>query len=162
MVTNNFRMESVNDLKSKAGMLKVMGTLICVSGALLLTFYKGPQISNFHSHPEALGHNNKNDQDKTKNWVFGCLYAAIGVTFLSIWMLFQGTLNIKYPCKYTSTCLMSVFAAFQCALLSLYKRRDVNDWVIRDRFVIFVILYIVSQLKYIPSLELYFEMGFYY
>ncbi|KAL1220691.1 WAT1-related protein [Cardamine amara subsp. amara] len=136
------RVESISDIKSKAGMLKVMGTLICISGALLLTFYKGPQISKFHDSPEALHHHNNNGQDKTKNWVFGCICATIGAVFLSIWMLFQGTLNIKYPCKYSSTCLMSVFAAFQCALLSLYKRRDVNDWVIHDRFVIFVIVYI--------------------
>ncbi|KAF2588874.1 hypothetical protein F2Q70_00042207 [Brassica cretica] len=140
------RMESVRDLKSETGMLKVMGTLICVGGALLLTFYKGPQISHFHSHPEALQDNN-NHQSNTNNWLLGCLYAAIGASFFSMWMLFQGTLNIKYPCKYTSICLMSVFGSFQCALLSLYKRRTVNDWVIDDRFVIFVIAYagIVGQ-----------------
>lgn len=118
------------------------GTLICISGALLLTFYKGPQISNSHSHTEA--HHNNNDQDKTKNWLLGCLFLTIGTTLLSLWMLFQGTLNIKYPCKYSSTCLMSIFASFQCALLSLYKGRDVHDWVIHDRFVILVIIYAVS------------------
>lgn len=124
-----------------------MGTLICISGALLLTFYKGPQIANFHSHTEALHHhNNNNDQDKAKKWLLGCLYVTMGTTLLSLWMLFQGTLNIKYPCKYSSICLMSVFATFQCALLSMYKGRDVQDWVIDDSFVIFVIIYAVSQL----------------
>ncbi|VVA89692.1 unnamed protein product [Arabis nemorensis] len=134
-----FRTENVKNLKTKAGVLKVIGTLICISGALFLTFYKGPQITNSHSHQKALHHNN--DQDKTKNWLLGCLFLTIGTTFLSLWMLFQGTLNIKYPCKYSSTCLMSIFAAFQCALLSLYKGRDVHDWVIHDRFVILVITY---------------------
>ncbi|KAJ4895149.1 WAT1-related protein [Raphanus sativus] len=133
-------MESVRDLKSQTGMLKVMGTLICVSGALLLTFYKGPQISHFHPHPDAL--QNNNHQTKTNNWLLGCLYAVIATSFFSMWMLFQGTLNIKYLCKYTGICLMSVFGPFQCALLSLYKRRDVNDWVIDDGFVIFVIIYV--------------------
>ncbi|KAJ4890338.1 WAT1-related protein [Raphanus sativus] len=141
------RMESVRVLKSKSGMLKVIGTLICVSGAMLLTFYKGPQITHFHSHPEALHNNNNNHQSKTNNWLLGCLFSAIGVTFFCIWMLFQETLNMKYPCKYTSICLMSVFGSVQCALLSLYKRRTVNDWVIDDRFVLFVIAYagIVGQ-----------------
>ncbi|KAF8111523.1 hypothetical protein N665_0074s0054 [Sinapis alba] len=141
------RMESVRVLKSKVGMLKVMGTLICVSGALLLTFYKGPQITHFHSHPEDLHNDNNNHESKTDNWLLGCLLAAIGVTFFCLWMLFQGTLNTKYPCKYTSICLMSLFGSFQCALLSLYKRRTVNDWIIEDRFVIFVIAYagIVGQ-----------------
>ncbi|CAH2039188.1 unnamed protein product [Thlaspi arvense] len=136
-----FRTENVKDLKTKAGMLKVVGTIICISGALFLTFYKGPQISNPHSHTEVLRHNNNSDQHKTKNWLLGCLYLTIGTTLLSLWMLFQGSLNVKYPCKYSSTCLMSVFAAFQCALLSLYKGRDVKDWVINDKFVITVIIY---------------------
>ncbi|KAL0700494.1 hypothetical protein Bca4012_056616 [Brassica carinata] len=134
------RTENVRNLKTKAGMLKILGTLVCISGALFLTFYKGPQISNPHSHKEAL-HQNDNDQDKAKNWLLGCLYLTIGTTLLSLWMLFQGNLNIKYPCKYSSTCLMSVFAAFQCALLSLYKGRDAHDWVIGDKFVIIVIVY---------------------
>ncbi|XP_023632698.1 WAT1-related protein At1g01070 [Capsella rubella] len=141
-----FRIENIKVLKTKAGMLKVIGTLICISGALLLTFYKGPQISISHSHrgETPRSNNNSNDdarQDKANNWLLGCLYLTIGTVLLSLWMLFQGTLNIKYPCKYSSTCLMSVFAGFQCALLSLYKKRDVNDWIINDKFVIIVIIY---------------------
>ncbi|EOA36764.1 hypothetical protein CARUB_v10012636mg [Capsella rubella] len=134
-----FRTEKVQNLKTQAGMLKVMGTLICISGALFLTFYKGPHISNSHSHIESLPHNNNNN--KTKNWLLGCLYLTIGTLLLSLWMLFQGTLSVKYPCNFSSTCLMSVFAVFQCALLSLYKSRDVKDWVIDDKFVIGVIVY---------------------
>ncbi|KAJ4873991.1 WAT1-related protein [Raphanus sativus] len=135
-----FRTENVKNLKTKGGMLKVLGTLICISGALFLAFYKDPQISNPHYQTDALHHNNK-DQDKAKNWLLGCLYLTIGTMLMSLWMLFQGTLSIKYPCKYSSTCLMSVFAAFQCALLSLYNGRDVKDWVIDDRLVIIVIVY---------------------
>ncbi|OAP16779.1 hypothetical protein AXX17_AT1G11750 [Arabidopsis thaliana] len=77
----------------------------------------------------------------TKNWLLGCLYLTIGTVLISLWILFQGTLSIKYPCKFSSTCLMSIFAAFQCALLSRYKSRDVKDWIIDDRFVIGVIVY---------------------
>jgi len=120
----------------------VMGTLICISGALFLTFYKGPHISNSHSHLEALPHNNSDHN--TKNWLLGCLYLVIGIVLLSLWILFQGTLSIKYPCKFSSTCLMSIFAAFQCALLSLYKSRDLKHWIIDDGFVIGVIIYAVS------------------
>ncbi|XP_019090943.1 PREDICTED: WAT1-related protein At1g01070-like [Camelina sativa] len=134
-----FRIEKLKVLKTKAGMLKVIGTLICISGALFLTFYKGPQISNSHTHREA-PHTNNNAQEDN-NWLLGCLYLTIGTVLLSLWMLFQGNLSIKYPCKYSSTCLMSIFAAFQCALLSLYKKRDANDWIIDDRFVIMVIIY---------------------
>ncbi|XP_010422721.1 PREDICTED: WAT1-related protein At4g01430 [Camelina sativa] len=147
-----FRIENTQNLKSKAGVLKVMGTLICTMGAMFLTFYKGPEISNHHSHPGVLQKNkntlHNNGHDQTKNWFLGCLYLIIGTVLLSLWMLFQGKLSLKYPGnKYSSTCLMSVFAAFQCAILSLYKSREVEDWIIEDKFVIFIILYagIVGQ-----------------
>jgi drug/metabolite transporter (DMT)-like permease len=133
------RTEKIKDLKTQAGMIKVMGTIICISGALFLTFYKGPHISNSHSHQEALPHNNSDHN--TKNWLLGCLYLVIGIVLLSLWILFQGTLSIKSPCKFSSTCLMSIFAAFQCALLSLYKSRDLKHWIIDDGFVIGVIIY---------------------
>ncbi|CAH2069304.1 unnamed protein product [Thlaspi arvense] len=145
-----FRIEKAQNLQSKAGVLKLIGTLICILGAMFLTFYKGPQVSNLHTHPEAL-HNNtlhNNGHGQTKKWLLGCLYLFTGTVLLSLWMLFQGKLSVKYPCnKYSSTCLMSVFAAFQCALLSLYKSREVEDWIIEDKFVIFIILYagIVGQ-----------------
>jgi len=138
------RTEKIKSLRTQAGMIKVMGTIICISGALFLTFYKGPHISNSHSHQEALPHNNNSDHN-TKNWLLGCLYLTIGTVLISLWILFQGTLSIKYPCKFSSTCLMSIFAAFQCALLSLYKSRDVKDWIIDDRFVIGVIVYAGSD-----------------
>ncbi|CAH8251939.1 unnamed protein product [Arabidopsis lyrata] len=134
-----FRTEKIKNLKTQAGMIKVMGTIICIGGALFLTFYKGPHISNSHSHLQALPHTNSNHN--TKNWLLGCLYLTIGIVLLSLWILFQGTLNIKYPCKFSSTCLMSIFAAFQCALLSLYKSRDLKHWIIDDGFVIGVIVY---------------------
>ncbi|KAL1215925.1 WAT1-related protein [Cardamine amara subsp. amara] len=87
-----FSIENTQNLKSKAGVLKILGTLICIIGAIFLTFYKGPQISNSHSHPEALHNNNnntlhKNGHDQTKKWLLGCLYLIIGtVLSLSLYM----------------------------------------------------------------------------
>jgi len=134
-----------------------MGTLICIMGAMLLTFYKGPELSNPHSHPQARHNNNNNNgHDQTKKWLLGCLYLVIGTVLLSLWMLFQGKLSFKYPGnKYSSTCLMSVFASFQCAILSLYKSRDVKDWIIEDKFVILVTLYAVSFFHLLLAIYIY-------
>ncbi|CAH8367701.1 unnamed protein product [Eruca vesicaria subsp. sativa] len=145
-----FRIEIAQNLKSKPGVLKLIGALTSILGAMFLTFYKGPQVSNSHTHPEAIQKNtlHNNGHDQANKWLLGCLYLFTGTVLLSLWMLYQGKLSVKYPCtKYSSTCLMSVFAAFQCAILSLYKSREVEDWIIEDKFVIFVILYagIVGQ-----------------
>ncbi|XP_010542798.1 PREDICTED: WAT1-related protein At4g01430 [Tarenaya hassleriana] len=136
-----FRSESLN-LKSKAGLLKVLGTLICISGALLLTFYKGLPISNPRSQSEGFSDGSQQQQHHDpKKWLLGCTCLLVGTTFLSLWMLFQAKLNISYPCKYSSTFLMSVFGSLQCALLSLTQTRDLQRWILKDKFVILIILY---------------------
>ncbi|XP_010556627.1 PREDICTED: WAT1-related protein At1g01070-like [Tarenaya hassleriana] len=135
-----FRTESLN-LKNKAGKAKVLGTLVCVGGALLLTFYKGVPISNPHSGTEALHANPHPKKNKTRNWLLGCLFNFIASILLSSWIIFQAKINVAFPCKHSSTVLMSGFASFQCALLSLIKVRDIQGWVLRGQFLIFVVVY---------------------
>ncbi|XP_010556623.1 PREDICTED: WAT1-related protein At1g01070-like isoform X2 [Tarenaya hassleriana] len=135
-----FRTESLN-LKSKAGMAKVVGTLICISGALVLTFYKGFAISNPRHQPEALDSNHDPRKNKTENWLLGCLFNLTVDLLLSLWMLYQTKINVTFPCKYTSTALSSLFGTSQCALLSLIKSRDARTWILRDKFDISVIVF---------------------
>ncbi|XP_010556624.1 PREDICTED: WAT1-related protein At1g01070-like isoform X3 [Tarenaya hassleriana] len=132
--------ESLN-LKSKAGMAKVVGTLICISGALVLTFYKGFAISNPRHQPEALDSNHDPRKNKTENWLLGCLFNLTVDLLLSLWMLYQTKINVTFPCKYTSTALSSLFGTSQCALLSLIKSRDARTWILRDKFDISVIVF---------------------
>ncbi|XP_010556626.1 PREDICTED: WAT1-related protein At1g01070-like [Tarenaya hassleriana] len=130
------------DLKSKAGIAKVVGTHVCISGALLLTFYKGLPISNLRSESEVNGTDSHPMKNKAHNkWLLGCLFNIVADIVLSLWMLFQTKITVTFPCKYSSTVLMSIFATFQCALLSLIETRDIKGWILRDKFDIFAVIY---------------------
>nr|AAC19291.1 similar to Medicago truncatula MtN2 (GB:Y15293) [Arabidopsis thaliana] len=108
-----FRVEKLN-MKSKAGMGMVMGALICIGGALLLTMYKG------------------------------CVLLFAGSSCFGSWMLIQAKVNEKYPCQYSSTVVLSFFGTIQCALLSLIKSRDITAWILTDKLDIVTIVYAVS------------------
>ncbi|KAL0712474.1 hypothetical protein Bca4012_019452 [Brassica carinata] len=134
-----FRIEKLN-MKSKAGMGMVMGTLICIGGALLLTMYKGVPLTKFHkleTHPST----NNTPALKPENWIIGCVLLFAGSSCFGSWMLIQSKVNDKYPCQYSSTVILSFFGTIQCALLSLIKSRDITAWILKDKLDIMTIVY---------------------
>ncbi|KAG2331176.1 hypothetical protein Bca4012_019238 [Brassica carinata] len=134
-----FRAEKLN-VKSKAGIGMVMGTLICIGGALLLTMYKGVPLTKFHKEETHLLTNNKHAL-KPENWIIGCVLLFAGSSCFGSWMLIQSKVNDKYPCQYSSTVILSLFGTVQCALLSLIKSRDITAWILTDKLDIMTIIY---------------------
>uniref|UniRef100_M4C9P7 WAT1-related protein n=1 Tax=Brassica campestris TaxID=3711 RepID=M4C9P7_BRACM len=94
-----FRFEKLN-MKTKVGYCIVLGTMISLGGALVLTMYQG----------------------------------------IPSWMLIQAKVNVNYPCPYSSTVILSAFGTLQCALLSLIKTRNVEEWILKDRLTIITII----------------------
>jgi len=130
-------------MKSKAGMGMVMGALICIGGALLLTMYKGVPLTKLRKL-ETHQLINNNHAMKPENWIIGCVLLFAGSSCFGSWMLIQAKVNEKYPCQYSSTVVLSFFGTIQCALLSLIKSRDITAWILTDKLDIVTIVYAVS------------------
>nr|AAC62788.1 F11O4.14 [Arabidopsis thaliana] len=122
-------------LKTKIGYGVVLGTLISLVGGLLLTMYQGIPLTN---SPEQAA--NSNNHTGHENWIKGCFFLLTGVVLFSSWMLIQAKINVKYPCPYSSTVILSVFGTLQCALLSLIKTRHLEDWILRDELTIITVV----------------------
>ncbi|KAJ0250082.1 WAT1-related protein [Hirschfeldia incana] len=129
-----FRYDKLN-MKTKAGYGVVLGSMISLAGALTLTLYQGIPLSNSQEHATIL-----NIHQGHENWFKGCFLLFTGVAFFSSWMLIQNKINSSYPCPYSSTVILSVFGTLQCALLSLIKSRNVEDWILRDKLTIITII----------------------
>ncbi|KFK30723.1 hypothetical protein AALP_AA6G019000 [Arabis alpina] len=142
-----FRFEKLN-MKTKVGFGVVLGTLISLVGALVLTMYKGIPLTHFQEQATISNNHTKYDQ----NWIKGCLLLLTSATFLSSWMLIQAKINMNYPCQYSSTVILSVFGTIQCALLSLFESRHLEDWILKDKLAIITIIIAVHSYIFSSSL----------
>ncbi len=153
LVFNSYSLEKVN-LKSNGGRAKVLGTLVCISGALLLTLYKGMPISNPHSQASIhiTNHGNMLIPAKKERWAIGSILLAVGCLLWSSWFLIQTRIGKRYPCQYSSTAIFNFFGALQSGVLSLMIERNRAMWVLKGKLEILSVMYAVSTLFKIQNI----------
>ncbi|KAK7397095.1 hypothetical protein VNO78_18262 [Psophocarpus tetragonolobus] len=128
-----FRQESMR-LNNRAGLAKVFGTILCVSGALLLSFYHGKAIglgqSSIHwRYAEKM----QGTDSSGKGNMFLGPSLLIGSTLVwALWFIIQTDISKKFPAPYTSTGLMCFLASFQCLIIAVCDNHRATDWSLRD------------------------------
>lgn len=140
------RQETLN-IKSNIGRAKVLGTVICICGALVLTLYKGTALTQQTAQVQ------KQTTDVstaaiTQKWAMGSVMLIVSISIWSSWFIVQAKISRIYPCQYTSTAILSFFGVIQSALLSLISERSISMWVVKERFQFLALLYSVSNLIY--------------
>ncbi|XP_077239685.1 WAT1-related protein At5g64700-like [Tasmannia lanceolata] len=93
------------------GKTKVIGTLISVGGAMLMTLYKGP----VHKGLEIM------------SWP-GSLMAVASCFSFGIWYIIQTKMTQTCPCHYSSATLMCLMASIQSAIFALCTERYWTQW----------------------------------
>ncbi|KAF3777296.1 WAT1-related protein [Nymphaea thermarum] len=113
-----FRLEKLQ-MRSRASQAKVIGTLIGMGGAALLTFYKGArlQLWSIHAH---LVHRHAGSSEQG-NLALGSLLATANTLCMAIWFIIQAN-------PYTSTALVNLIAAVQCTCIAAVTERDASAW----------------------------------
>ncbi|CAH2069307.1 unnamed protein product, partial [Thlaspi arvense] len=122
-----FGFEKLN-MKTKFGYGVILGAMISLAGALMLTMYQGIPLSNSQEQATI---SNIQTAEVHVHWIKGCFLLFTGITLFSSWMLIQAKINASYPCPYSSTVILSVFAFFPVVLMSA----TVFDFVILHRMV---------------------------
>lgn len=124
----------------------MLGTLVSIAGAAVLTLYKGMPL--FHSSPaitQAMDHAIKlSSKKKAQRWTIGSVALIIGTLLWSSWFLVQSNIGKRFPCQYSSTAIMSFFGAIQSAILSLCTVRNLSVWVLKGKIQIMTVLFAVS------------------
>ncbi|XP_020211097.1 WAT1-related protein At1g09380 [Cajanus cajan] len=128
-----FRQENLK-IKKRSGLAKVFGTILCVSGALLLSFYHGKTIGLGQSsiHWKYAEKMEANDSSGNASLLIGPL-AFIGSTLVwAGWFIIQVSLSDRYPAPYTSTSLMCLLASFQCVIIALCFDHSASGWSLHN------------------------------
>ncbi|XP_028801002.1 WAT1-related protein At1g68170-like [Neltuma alba] len=130
----SFRLEILN-LRTAAGKAKIIGTITGISGAMILTFFKGAQIDTGSFHVTLMHHRNghvASPQSSTSssgsNTLLGAL-CALGSNFsYATWLIIQTKMSESYPCHYSSTALMSLIGSIISVGFALCLERDWSQW----------------------------------
>ncbi|PHT67246.1 hypothetical protein T459_26733 [Capsicum annuum] len=128
------RQEIVN-INCKSGKAKILGTLVCLGGALILALYKGmPLINPSKSSTNEINHNKRSS-------LLGPIFLFAGSFVWSAWFLLQARISKDYPYQYSSTTIMSFFGAIQSAILSLIFSKNISKWIIKGGLDIFSVIF---------------------
>lgn len=124
-----FRMERVN-LKQKHGLAKVIGTLITLSGAMVMTLYKGPIVNIFGSH-EMNVHSSSTASGGGQHWVAGTVMLLLSVIGWSAFFIVQSITLKEYPAELSLTALICVMGTVEGGIVALVmERNNMSAWIV--------------------------------
>lgn len=124
----------------------MIGTLVSIAGAALLTLYKGvPLFHSSRTTTKAMDHAVKLSSSKrAERWTIGSIALIVGSLLWSSWFLLQSNIGKRFPCQYSSTAIMSFFGAIQSAILSFCTSRNLSVWILKGKIQIITVLFAVS------------------
>ncbi|KAJ4972756.1 hypothetical protein NE237_005930 [Protea cynaroides] len=123
------RVEKV-DMRSRGSQLRVLGSLVSITGAFIVTLYKGPSIGTTPSSNLSQIPTNFNSLTAS-NWVLGGLFLAAGSLSLSIWYTLQAATLKKYPAEMIVVSFNCFFGTIQCAIVALILEKDPTAWTLK-------------------------------
>ncbi|XP_028076909.1 WAT1-related protein At1g43650-like [Camellia sinensis] len=109
-----------------SGVAKVLGTMLCVGGAVVYSFVKGPPV-----YPQAT--QDQNSQSYTgcgtkAQCLKGSLFALSAQVNWSLWLIMQGPLTKIYPDKLRLTTIQCFFSCIQSAIWAVAVERNISAW----------------------------------
>ncbi|KAB1215588.1 hypothetical protein CJ030_MR4G007965 [Morella rubra] len=151
------RMETVN-ITSARGQAKVLGTLICIVGALSFTFWKGRCLINGFVHRPLINICGTSTDGSAcelshgkDNWIKGSALILTSHIAWSGWLILQAVVSKVYPARLSLNVLICFFASLQSLFLALFFARNPILWKLEWNVQLLTIIYsgvVISALAY--------------
>nr|GMD58243.1 WAT1-related protein At1g68170-like [Ipomoea batatas] len=112
-------------LRTVSGKARVISIIICIGGAMLLTFYKGVELPT-HNHFSLVTQPAAQSPvgSHSGNYALGVILAILACLCYSISIVLLSVVRKNYTCHYLSTSLMNLMGAVQSTLYALCTERD--------------------------------------
>ncbi|XVE68891.1 hypothetical protein DITRI_Ditri09bG0105700 [Diplodiscus trichospermus] len=136
------RQEAVG-IKKVSGQAKVLGTLMCVGGAMLLSFYHGHTVgigeSSIHwKYADKMASKSANN---ASNFFLGPFLVMASTVSWALWLIIQGQTSKKFPAPYTCTALMCFMSSIQCAVIAIFSDHSISAWSLSSSMRLIASLY---------------------
>ncbi|KEH42562.1 auxin-induced 5NG4-like protein [Medicago truncatula] len=130
-----FRLEAI-DVKSPRGLAKIVGTVLSLTGALIMILYKGHTIQSLKGAPFHLG-----GKMAHNNWIKGTILTVVSCISWSLWYILQAIIVKKYPAKLSLTAWINCIGASQSAVFTVLVQRKPRAWFLTSSVELCCILY---------------------
>ncbi|GLT35481.1 hypothetical protein SLA2020_099300 [Shorea laevis] len=131
-----FRMERLV-FRSSSTQAKVIGTMVSISGALVVLFYKGPTVFSFASSVSLkwpLG-------SSQSNWLIGGLLLVAENFLFSIGYIVQAQVMKIYPAEFNVVFLLNLFGTIVSVPVCLIAEPNLSSWILRPRIAVAAVIY---------------------
>ncbi|KAI3961414.1 hypothetical protein MKW92_045382 [Papaver armeniacum] len=142
------RLEKV-DIRSLSTSAKIVGTIICVSGAFCIAFMKGPKLLNTEFTPQQqdqnsiLFHyfNSTLTVGSPNNWMLGCFLLLGSCACWACWLILQVPMTASYPNHLCLSAWMCFFATLQSPFVTYFLEPNSNSWRLNSSFELLCVIY---------------------
>ncbi|XP_042006845.1 WAT1-related protein At3g28050-like [Salvia splendens] len=134
-----FRMEVLN-CRSSSFLAKTLGTVVSISGAFVVTLYKGPEILTHLSSPK-LHYEYIGVLAAQSSWIIGGLFLAADCVVASAYIIVQASILKKYPAELIIVFFYCFFAAILSTFVSLITDRELSAWSLQPNIRLIAVLY---------------------
>ncbi|XP_010926206.1 WAT1-related protein At3g18200 [Elaeis guineensis] len=129
------RLEQLN-IKRRYGLAKVVGTVVSIGGATIISLYKGPPLLHHSIKLGAIS-----SVDPILNWTLGCVYILGNCIAWSGWMVLQVPVLKKYPARLSLTTFTCFFGLIQFIIIAAFTENDMERWKVHSGEELLTILY---------------------
>ncbi|CAM8891242.1 unnamed protein product [Rhodiola kirilowii] len=126
-------------VRSSVSQAKFLGTLVSITGAFVVVFYKGPAVMSTSSPTST---SLQLPQSPTqRNWILGGTLLATEYLLLAIWYIVQTKIIKLYPSEPLVVLLYNVTAMVLSIPVCLFREPDLSAWKLRPDIGLAAIVY---------------------
>ncbi|KAG9140708.1 hypothetical protein Leryth_006889 [Lithospermum erythrorhizon] len=122
-----FRMEKLQ-LRRLSSRAKVLGTIVSIGGAFVVTFYKGPRIISGFSPSTSSLMQNQSLSSKPSDWVLGGFFLTTEYMLTPVWYILQAQIMKEYPAELTVIFFYNLFVSIMAGVVTSIIEPGINKW----------------------------------
>ncbi|CAK8569954.1 unnamed protein product [Lathyrus sativus] len=135
-----FRMENII-LRSKSSQAKILGSIVSISGALIVVLYKGPMIISSPSTKPLHSIDSQINLTTQSNWILGGSLLVIEFLIVPVWYIVQTNVIKQYPSEIIVVFLYNLCGALVSVPLCLLLEPNLSAWKINPDIELISIIY---------------------
>ncbi|XP_028778631.1 WAT1-related protein At3g28050-like [Neltuma alba] len=124
-----FRMETIA-IKSTSCQAKVLGTIVSISGAFVITLYKGPPIIITHAPSFSLHQPLNILKSVDRSWAIGGLLLTAEYILVTLWYIVQVQIMRVYPDELTVVFFYNLCVSIMAAVVGIFTEPNPDAWKI--------------------------------